>query len=73
MLKWATDWQHRLRCASKVDKEAGILKRARERESCMANLETDRMIHEDEVRGPSPSAEPFFCRIQVSDRFGYCR
>lgn len=41
----------RLRCASKADKEAGILKRIREKDSSMAQLERDQMAYEDEARG----------------------
>ena len=48
----AISWEHRLRCASKADKEAGILKRAREKESSKAQLESDQMAYEDEARDP---------------------
>lgn len=39
----------RLRCASKQDKEAGILKRARERDNSAEQLEREEMAYEDEV------------------------
>lgn len=62
-------WKHRLRYASKADKEAGVLKRAREKETFMAQLERDQMAYEDEARGPLFCGE-LFHRIQRSDRFG---
>lgn len=51
ILHRAQQHQDRLRCASKADKEAGILKRAREKETSQAQLETEQMADEDEARG----------------------
>lgn len=41
--------QDRLRCGSKEDKKAGVLERAREKESLQAQLETEQMAGEDEA------------------------
>lgn len=58
----------RLRCASKEDKSAGNLKRAREKESLWAQLETEQMADEDEA-GHRVSVYVSRFRLQIGCRF----